>query len=146
MHWHSRTQLSACTSMPSWRLVLRHPVARLWSSASTSTAVSSRCCGVSGPSWRRFDRRGAMRILVTGGAGYVGSACLRQVVACGHEALAYDNLSKGHRSAVADSSLVEADIGDTDALVRVLADFRADAVIHFAAATYVGESVLDPEY
>ena len=87
-----------------------------------------------------------MRILVTGGAGYVGSACLRHLVARGHEALAYDNLAQGHRGAVVGAPLVEADIADTDALARILAEFRADAVMHFAAATYVGESVLDPEY
>jgi len=87
-----------------------------------------------------------MRILVTGGAGYVGSACLRHLVACGHEAWAYDNLSKGHRAAVAGAPLVEADIADGGALVRVLGELRPDAVMHFAAATYVGESVLDPEY
>ena len=87
-----------------------------------------------------------MRILVTGGAGYVGSACLRHLVGRGHVALAYDDLSKGHRAAVGEAPLHVGDIADTDELARVLRELRADAVMHFAAATYVGESVLDPEY
>lgn len=87
-----------------------------------------------------------MRILVTGGAGYVGSACLRHLLAHGHEALAYDNLIQGHREAVPGDRFVEGDIADTDLLGGTLADFRADAVMHFAAATCVGESVEDPEY
>lgn len=87
-----------------------------------------------------------MRILVTGGAGYVGSACMRHLLAHGHEALAFDNLVQGHREAVPSDRFVEGDIADTDLLRRTLTDFRADAVMHFAAATCVGESVEDPEY
>ena len=87
-----------------------------------------------------------MRILVTGGAGYVGSACLRHVVAEGHEAIAYDNLVEGHPSAVGGSRLVEGDIANTELLAKTLRDFGADAVMHFAAATNVGESVENPEY
>jgi UDP-glucose-4-epimerase GalE len=87
-----------------------------------------------------------MRILVTGGAGYVGSACLRHVVAQGHEAIAYDNLVEGHPAAVGDSKLVVGDIADTEKLRQTLVEFRADAVMHFAAATNVGESVTNPEY
>ncbi len=85
-----------------------------------------------------------MKILITGGAGYVGSACLRYVAAQGHEVMAYDNLRMGHRAAVDGHPLVEGDIADTDLLTRTLQDFGADAVMHFAAATYVGESVTDP--
>ena len=87
-----------------------------------------------------------MRILVTGGAGYVGNACLRHVGAEGHEAIAYDNLVEGHPSAVGESELVEGDIADTGLLTKTLRDFGADAVMHFAAATNVGESVENPEY
>ncbi len=87
-----------------------------------------------------------MRILVTGGAGYVGGACLRYIGRQGHEVLAYDNLCEGHPTAVANHELVVGDIADTPKLTAVLREFRADAVMHFAAATCVGESVEDPEY
>src|SRR6187399_1157288 len=87
-----------------------------------------------------------MKILITGGAGYVGSACLRHVVAMGHEAVAYDNLVEGHAGAVGGAPLVVGDIADTAKLTQTLREFGADAVMHFAAATYVGESVTNPEY
>ena len=87
-----------------------------------------------------------MKILITGGAGYVGSACLRHVAEQGHEVMAFDNLVMGHRNAVDGHPLVEGDIADTELLTRTLKDFGADAVMHFAAATYVGESVENPEY
>lgn len=87
-----------------------------------------------------------MRVLVTGGAGYVGSACLRHLTSKGHEAIAYDNLVEGHPAAVADAKLIEGDIADTDKLTHALTEMRADAVMHFAAATNVGESVSRPEY
>ena len=64
----------------------------------------------------------------------------------GEEAVAYDNLCEGHRQAVPEGLLIEGDIRDTEALARALRDFGADAVMHFAAATYVGESVDNPEY
>ncbi|WP_299733758.1 UDP-glucose 4-epimerase GalE [uncultured Tateyamaria sp.] len=86
-----------------------------------------------------------MKILITGGAGYVGSACLRYVAEQGHEVMAYDNLMMGHRQAVDGHQLVVGDIADTDLLTRTLKEFGADAVMHFAAATYVGESVVNPE-
>jgi UDP-glucose 4-epimerase len=86
-----------------------------------------------------------MKILVTGGAGYVGSACLRHVAAAGHEVLAYDDLSQGHAPAVRDHPLVRGDLADTDRLAATLRDFGAEAVMHFAAATAVGESVRHPD-
>lgn len=87
-----------------------------------------------------------MKILITGGAGYVGSACLRYVAEQGHEVMAYDNLVMGHRGAVDGHPLVEGDIAETERLTKTLRDFGADAVMHFAAATYVGESVENPAY
>ncbi|MFN5945049.1 MAG: UDP-glucose 4-epimerase GalE [Phycisphaerae bacterium] len=87
-----------------------------------------------------------MNILVTGGAGYVGSACLRWMLAKGHNAVAYDNLKMGHRKAVPDGRLIVGDISNEQAVVAALQQVKADAVMHFAAATYVGESVSDPEY
>jgi UDP-glucose 4-epimerase len=87
-----------------------------------------------------------MRILVTGGAGYVGSACLRRLLAEGHDAIVFDNLCQGHRQAVPDGRLVEGDIHDTGVLIRAMRDHGSEAVMHFAAATNVGESVANPEY
>lgn len=87
-----------------------------------------------------------MRILITGGAGYVGSACLRHMTSLGHEALAYDSLVEGHPAAVGGAPLVIGELADTEKLTETLRDFRADAVMHFAAATNVGESVVNPEY
>ena len=87
-----------------------------------------------------------MNILITGGAGYVGSACLRYMHSRGHHVVAYDNLVQGHCDAVGEARLVEGDIADTGKLVKTLQEMRADAVMHFAAATYVGESVENPEY
>jgi UDP-glucose 4-epimerase len=87
-----------------------------------------------------------MKLLVTGGAGYVGSACLRHLLAEGHEATAFDNLCEGHREAVPDGRLIGGDIRQTDQLADALRQVDAEAVMHFAAATYVGESVTDPAY
>lgn len=87
-----------------------------------------------------------MKILVTGGAGYVGSACLRYIARQGHQVLAYDNLVEGHPAAVGEQKLVVGDIAETQKLTEVLREFGADAVMHFAAATNVGQSVGDPEY
>lgn len=85
-------------------------------------------------------------ILLTGGAGYVGSACLRHLLAHGYQAVAYDNLVQGHRAAVPDGRLIEGDIADTAGLTAALKAVGAEAVMHFAAAALVGESVTDPEY
>lgn len=87
-----------------------------------------------------------MKILLTGGAGYVGSAALRHLAKHGHEALAYDNLVEGHPKAVGSNRLVVGDIADTEHLTNTLKEFEADAVMHFAAATNVGESVERPDY
>lgn len=87
-----------------------------------------------------------MKILITGGAGYVGSACLRHIVNLGHEAVAYDNLVEGHPAAVDGAPLILGELADTEKLTQALRDFGAEAVMHFAAATNVGESVTNPEY
>ncbi len=76
-----------------------------------------------------------MKILVTGGAGYVGSACLRALLKEGHDAVAYDNLIQGHREAVPEGRLIVGDIRDTDALTKAARDMHAEGVMHFAAAT-----------
>ena len=85
-----------------------------------------------------------MRILVTGGAGYVGSHCVRRLLAAGHEAVVYDNLSAGHSAAVPQGTpLIRADLADVVTLDETLAD-GFDAVMHFAASLDVGESVRVP--
>lgn len=86
----------------------------------------------------------AHRVLVTGGAGYIGSHTAKLLSRKGVEPVVYDNLTTGNRSAVRWGPFVEGDILDTDRLERTLARFEPDAVIHFAASAYVGESVEDP--
>ena len=83
-----------------------------------------------------------MAILVTGGAGYIGSHTARALRRAGHEVVLYDNLSTGFRRLAQGFELVEGDIADDSKLRPVLA--RVDAIIHFAACAYVGESVENP--
>jgi UDP-glucose 4-epimerase len=86
-----------------------------------------------------------MRVLVTGGAGYVGSHCVEELVAIGHEVVVLDNLSVGHRAAVhPDASFVLADLTDLAAVQAAFSRYRPAAVMHFAAHTLVGESMTAP--
>lgn len=85
-----------------------------------------------------------MRILVTGGAGYVGSHAARVLDRAGHEVWVYDNLSQGHRSAVASGRLIEGELADRSKLETVFTENRIEAVMHFAANALVGESVENP--
>ena len=86
-----------------------------------------------------------MRILVTGGAGYIGSVVTEELIRDGHEAVVYDNLAKGHRASVAqDAKFVCADLTDTVTLRHTLEDNGIEAVIHMAADSLVGESVVAP--
>ena len=85
-----------------------------------------------------------MKILVTGGAGYVGSHTAKALARAGFEPIAFDNLSAGHRWAVKWGPLIEADLGDQPSLKRALAEHNVAAAMHFAAHAYVGESVRDP--
>jgi UDP-glucose 4-epimerase len=86
-----------------------------------------------------------MKLLVTGGAGYIGSIVSRQLLAAGHEVVVLDNLERGHRAAVAPAArLVVTDLLEADAVERLLGE-GFDAVLHFAALALVGESVSNPE-
>jgi UDP-glucose 4-epimerase len=86
-----------------------------------------------------------MNVLVVGGAGYIGSHCVRQLVAAGHRPVVLDNLVYGHRRAVpAGMPLHHADLGDEGAVAAILRAEQIEVVMHFAAYCYVGESVTDP--
>jgi UDP-glucose 4-epimerase len=86
-----------------------------------------------------------MKVLVAGGAGYIGSHCVRQLQAAGHSPVVVDNLVFGHRQAVAaDIPFYQLDLGDREAMTRLLAEEGIELVMHFAAFAYVGESVTEP--
>lgn len=85
-----------------------------------------------------------MRILVTGGAGYIGSHVTRLLMQAGHSVWVYDNLSRGHREAVPSGRLIEGSLIDCTKVKHVLRDYAIDVVMHFAAYAQVGESVFDP--
>ena len=83
-------------------------------------------------------------ILVTGGAGYVGSHACKALAHAGYRPVAYDSLIRGHREAVRWGPLVQADLADAERLIDTLKRFDVAAVLHFAAFAYVGESVEQP--
>jgi UDP-glucose-4-epimerase GalE len=85
-----------------------------------------------------------MRVLVTGGAGYVGSHTAKELSASGYEPIVLDNLSEGQRRAVRWGPFVEGDVADGELLRRALTEHDIEAVIHFAASAYVGESIAHP--
>lgn len=86
-----------------------------------------------------------MRILVTGGAGYVGSVVVQQFRRVGHEVWLLDNLIQGHRRAITEGvRLIVGDIGDVETTSRLLREYNIEAVVHFAAATVVSRSLTEP--
>ncbi|MBT4096657.1 MAG: UDP-glucose 4-epimerase GalE [Gemmatimonadetes bacterium] len=85
-----------------------------------------------------------MRILVTGGAGYIGSHCCKYLSQQGHEPIVLDNLSMGHEKAVRWGPLAKVDLRDRDGVLNVFKEYRPEAVVHFAACSFVGESMQDP--
>src|SRR5438105_1911441 len=85
-----------------------------------------------------------MAVLVTGGAGYIGSHTVKLLVQRGYRPVVYDNLIYGHREAVLQGDFVQGDLHDTARLVQVLKQYHITDVMHFAGFAYVGESVQDP--
>jgi UDP-glucose 4-epimerase len=86
-----------------------------------------------------------MNVLVVGGAGYIGSHCVRQLQAAGHTPYVLDNLVYGHRAAVAnDIPFFDQDLGNRDAVAKILVENKIEVVMHFAAFINVGESVNVP--
>jgi UDP-glucose-4-epimerase GalE len=86
-----------------------------------------------------------MRVLVTGGAGYIGSQTAKALASAGHESVVLDNLVTGHREAVKWGPFIEGDVGDKELLAKIFTEHRIEAVIHFAASLLVGESVKNPQ-
>ena len=87
----------------------------------------------------------APRILVTGGAGYIGSHTVRLLLDRGYDVAVVDNLSKGYRQNVPAGRLYEMDVADTGALTELMRQLKTEAVVHFAAFIAVGESMVEPE-
>lgn len=86
-----------------------------------------------------------MKVLVTGGAGYIGSHTVHQLITEGHDVVVYDNLSKGHKKAVsAEALFIQGDLRDVPLLSQVLINHQIEAVVHFAADSLVGESMSEP--
>ncbi len=86
-----------------------------------------------------------MKVLVTGGAGYIGSHATKQLIRAGHQVVVVDNLYRGHRQAVSpEAAFYRMDLADTDALADLLRKSGTECVMHFAALAYVGESVSKP--
>jgi len=87
-----------------------------------------------------------MRVMVTGGAGYIGAVITWELAAKGHDVVVYDNLTKGHADSVAGAGeLVKGDLLDGETLRRTLSSRRIEAVVHMAASSLVGESVAEPD-
>ena len=85
-----------------------------------------------------------IKVLVTGGAGYIGSHTSKKLASYGFEPICFDNLSTGHQEFVKWGAFELGNLHDTDLLVKILKKYKPSAVIHFAASAYVGESVNDP--
>lgn len=85
-----------------------------------------------------------MKVLVAGGAGYIGSQVTLDLARNGHQPIVYDNLSKGHQAAVKAGRLIKGDLNDLELIKKVLTIEKIDAVVHLAAFSLVGESVQDP--
>lgn len=87
-----------------------------------------------------------MKVLVTGGAGYIGSVTSEMLLNQGHEVVVFDNFERGHRDAVdTRARVIEGDLRERDSIIAAMRSVRPDAVVHFAAFALVGESMQDPQ-
>ncbi len=86
-----------------------------------------------------------MNVFVTGGAGYIGSNCVEELLNAGHNVTVFDNLSEGHRSAVDPrAAFIQGELSDAPFIAESIRKAQAEAVIHFAAHALVGESMTNP--
>src|SRR5438105_7861628 len=86
-----------------------------------------------------------MNVFVTGGAGYIGSVCVEELIGAGHRVTVYDNLTEGHRSAAdARAAFVPGELSDETKLAQALRQAGAEVILHFAANALVGESMTNP--
>ncbi len=85
-----------------------------------------------------------MRVFITGGAGYIGSHTVKELIRGGHEPIVYDNLQTGHRGAAGKATFIQGDLAETDKLTQALESYPVQAVLHFAADCLVGESMTNP--
>ena len=86
-----------------------------------------------------------MNVFVTGGAGYIGSVCVEELLTAGHAVTVFDNLTEGHRPAVDErSKFIEGQLGDQAGIRKAIQEAKPEAIIHFAANALVGESMTNP--
>src|SRR5678815_3946190 len=84
----------------------------------------------------------AMNVFVTGGAGYIGSVCVEELLNAGHAVTVFDNLTEGHRQAVDErAKFIQGQLGEESAIRKALQEAKPEAIIHFAANALVGESM-----
>ncbi len=87
----------------------------------------------------------AMKVFVTGGAGYIGSVCVEQMLEAGHDVVVFDNLSEGHQSAVDERAMfIEGCLSDRETILNAVGSNQPEAIMHFAANALVGESMTNP--